>query len=274
MDKTYIGSIGIAGVGMVGENLARYFREVKSVEPILYDPPKNIGSAEELAEADTVFICVNTPRAEDGTADISQIKAVLDIMKDGQIAVIKSTVPPGTTRALAEKYENILFMFNPEFLTEATAYENMTAPARQIIGYLEDTEEIAKGIMEILPRAQYELICDAEEAEMVKYASNAFYATKVIFFNELFDICEAAKIDYEKIKEALKADPMTGPEHLEIWHKGYRGFGTPEVSKCLPKDVDALIAFSRLTGKYPELLRTVTKINHELAAMTAQAKAE
>jgi UDPglucose 6-dehydrogenase len=183
-------------------------------------------------------------------------------------------VPPGTTRGLAEQYENLHFIFNPEFLTEATAYENMTAPARQIIGTLEDTEEIAKEIMEILPRAQYELICDAEEAEMVKYASNAFYATKVIFFNELFDICEAAKIDYEKIKEALKADPMTGPEHLEIWHKGYRGFGTPEVSKCLPKDVDALIAFSRMAGKYPELLRTVTKINHELAAMTAPKKAE
>lgn len=269
-----MGSVGIAGVGIVGENLARYFREVKSIEPILYDPPKGLGSAEELSAADVVFICVNTPRAEDGTADISQIKAVLDVMKDGQLAIIKSTVPPGTTRGLAEKYENLLFIFNPEFLTEATAYENMTAPERQIVGYLEDTKEIAQEVLDILPRAKYELICEAEEAEMIKYASNAFYATKVIFFNELFDICEAAKIDYEKIKEALKADPMTGPEHLEIWHKGYRGFGTPEVSKCLPKDVDALIAFSRLAGKYPELLRVVTKINNELAAMTAPAKAE
>jgi UDPglucose 6-dehydrogenase len=150
----------------------------------------------------------------------------------------------------------------------------MTDPARQMVGYLEDKQDIAQEVMDILPRAKYEMICEAEEAEMIKYASNAFYAVKVTFCNELFDICEAAKINYEQIKKAMKADPMTGPEHLEIWHKGYRGFGTPEVSKCLPKDVDALIAFSRLAGKYPELLRVVTKINHELAAMIEPKKEE
>lgn len=267
MDIKNRNSVGIAGVGMVGSSLNKYFNEDQKIETILYDKPKNIGNEKEINEAYLIFICVNTPRGEYGEADISQIKAVLDILEGEHTVVIKSTVPPGTTRGLAEKYQNLRFIFNPEFLTEATAYEDLKNPARQVIGFLEDTEAIAKDLMGILPKGKAEILCLAEEAEMIKYVSNAFYATKVIFCNEIFDICEKAELDYKTIKEGMRTDPMIGPEHLEIWHKGYRGFGTPDVSKCLPKDLDALIAFARKAGKLPELLRVVNKINFELFAL-------
>lgn len=255
---------GIAGVGMVGGEVSKHLKRFGDVEVIEYDKGKNIGSIEELNKADIIFICVPTNRGKDGECDISQVKAVIGAIEGEKTIVIKSTVAPGTTKKLAEEYQQHRFYFNPEFLSEATAGDDFNSPERQIIGIGNGTEEDAKELLALLPQATYAQIIGSSEAEMIKYVSNTFYALKVIFANEIFDVCEKAGIDYEQVKLAIEADSMIGENHFEIWHKGFRGFGTPEVSKCLPKDLEAFIIYARGIGINPELLRKVKELNQRL----------
>lgn len=262
--------IAIAGaMGMVGKALSKVLDC-----PIIYDPPKKIGSVEELNTAEVVFICVPTP----GEGDISIVEDVVSKIKTGKIyhhpvedlndiedyaktIVIKSTVPPGTTDYLQEKYPQHKFLFNPEFLTEARADEDMIRPDTQLIGYTDKSYSVATDILNLLPKAPFERIVPAKEAEMAKYFRNTWFTTKVIFANQIYDLCQKIGVDYDVVKECASADRrMTGTSHLEIWHKGYRGAG----GSCLPKDLDALLKFAKDKGSQLELLEKVREINKTL----------
>ncbi len=100
----------------------------------------------------------------------------------------------------------------------------------------------------------------ATEAEMVKYFSNTFYALKVAFANQMYDLCESLGIEYEKVKQAAAADKWIEPMHLQIFHKGYRGYG----GKCLTKDIQALIQLAQENGLQLSLHEQVEKYNSEL----------
>ena len=246
--------IAIAGLGMVGGALAKWFPQA-----IQYDPPKGIGSVNELNRADIVFLCVPTPYKEG--FDLSSVIDVLDKLEGSKIVVIKSTVLPGTTDRIQKEYPQHKLLFNPEFLTEASSDQDMKYPDRQIIGYTERSYTIAQDIMMMLPQAPFERIIPAKEAEMVKYMNNAWFATKVIFANQIYDLCEKMGIDYEKVKESASADKrMTGTSHLEIMHKGSRGVG----GKCLPKDLKSLLWFASRNGVDMKLLKVVDEINTQL----------
>ena len=260
---------------MVGSSLARVLKD-----PILYDPPKNIGNIEELNTADIIFVCVPTP----GEGDISIVEDVVSVLTPRKeitypgmyppeikediveieipkIVVIKSTIPPGTTDYFQEKYPQHKFLFNPEFLTESRADEDMIRPDTQLIGYTDKSYSVATDILNLLPKAPFERIVPAKEAEMTKYFRNTWFATKVIFANQIYDLCQKIGADYDIVKECAAADRrMTGTSHLEIWHKGYRGVG----GKCLPKDLDALIKFAKDKGLQLELLEKVREINKTL----------
>jgi UDPglucose 6-dehydrogenase len=97
---------------------------------------------------------------------------------------------------------------------------------------------------------------------MVKYYGNTWFSAKVVFANQMYDLCQKIGVDYEIVKEAAAADKRIGPTHLEIFHKGYRGYG----GKCLPKDTRALIQLGKQVGAPMELLETVEKINNRLVA--------
>ncbi|GAI10197.1 unnamed protein product [marine sediment metagenome] len=112
--------IGVCGVGMVGGALKNYF-EKKGIKPLLYDKGKNLGSIKEVNQADIIFICVPTPFDKEKGFDLSFIEAACQNISGGKIVVIKSTVLPGTTEKLQKKYPQHKFLFNPEFLSEATA---------------------------------------------------------------------------------------------------------------------------------------------------------
>ena len=253
--------IGIVGIGMVGGAAQRYFERKKDIELFLYDKGKNIGSPQEVNKAEIVFICVPTPYLKEGGGfDLSCVKEALSWLEGGKVIVIKSTVLPGTTEMLQKEYLQHKLLMNPEFLTEETSDQDMLYPDRQIIGYTEKSHTVAGDVMQLLPLAPFERILPATEAEMVKYFGNTWFSVKVSFANQMYDLCQKLGIDYDKMVEAAAADKRIGRTHLNIFHKGYRGYG----GKCLPKDIKALIQLADFRGVDLKLHKVVEEINNQL----------
>lgn len=249
--------IGIFGGGVLGKAMKQYFTQAK-----IYDKYNARDSLAEVLEQDILFICVPTPYSEGKGFDLAEMDDVfskLDGLKD-KVVVIRSTVLPGTTESYQEKYPALKILFNPEFLTEATAVEDFLHPDKQLVGYTKESEKVAPEILAILPKAPYQKVMKVREAEMVKYMINSYYALKVIYANQIYDICQAAGIDYEAVKEAFAADKRIIDSHLQIFHKGYRGFG----GKCLRKDVYSLIDFAKKHQQEPKLLEIIKEINLRL----------
>jgi UDPglucose 6-dehydrogenase len=254
--------VGIIGVGMVGGALRRYFEEKKDKEVnlYLYDKYKKLGSIKEVNEADIVFVCVPTPYKEEGGFDLSFVEESCKNLQGSKVVVIKSTVWPGTTKKLQKDFPRHKFLFNPEFLVERKADEGMQNPDRQIVGYTEESKNIAEKIMNLLPRAPFEKIIGSSVAEMVKYFGNTFLAIKVIFANQIYDLCNQLGIDYEEVRECGSADVRIGKSHLDVEHGTYRGYG----GKCFPKDIRALIQFAEQNEIDLELHKMAEKINNQL----------
>lgn len=249
------------GTGMVGGALDRYFKTV-NVDAGLYDPPKGLSETEILGNADVIFVAVPTPYYLDGTGfDDSYLhQAMQAIPNPGKTIVLKSTITPGTTDIMQERYPQHRFLFNPEFLTEVTADFDMIHPNRQIVGYTPQSRKDAELIMGMLPRAPYEKIVPSKTAELIKYFGNAFYALKVAYANQMYDLCQKIGADYDQVKECAQAEPMVGKNHLEIFHKGYRGYG----GKCLPKDTRAIIQLANKHGIDLTLLKAAEEYNNPL----------
>ena len=253
--------IGVVGVGMVGGAVQRYFEKKEGVELFLYDKGKNLGSSEEVNKAEIVFVCVPTPYLKDGRGfDLSFVEETLNMLQGGKVVVIKSTVMPGTTEMLQQKYSQHKLMMNPEFLTEETADQDMSYPDRQIVGYTEKSQTVAGDLMQILPLAPFERVLPATEAEVVKYFGNTWFSVKVSFANQMYDLCQALGVDYDRMVEAAAADKRIGRTHLNIFHKGYRGYG----GKCLPKDIKAFIQLADSKGVDLKLHKIAEAINNEL----------
>ena len=253
MVKQDVLKIGIIGLGFVGRVIYDWFAGNKIY---VYDKHCPGYQVDDINKADIIFICVPTPYTKKGFDDSAIIESLKKIDK-GKIVVIKSTILPGSTRKYQKQFHNLKILFNPEFLAERTAKRDFEHPNRQIIGYTRDSKEVAGKVMEILPKAPYNLICLAEEAEMAKYMANTFLATKVIFANQMFDICAKSKMNYEIVRWIVGRDPRIGESHLNISTDGYRGYD----GKCLPKDTKALIQYAKKQKVTPMLLEVVDKIN-------------
>jgi UDPglucose 6-dehydrogenase len=258
-DRSY-SDIAIVGAGMVGGALDRYF-QTKNIGAGLYDPPKGHDDIGVLEHADTMFIAVPTPYYFDTGFDDTYIHAAIKkIPVPGKTIVLKSTIQPGTTERLQALYPQHRFLFNPEFLTETTVDQDMQSPIRQIVGYTPESRGDAEKVMGMLPRAPFEKIVHAKVAEFVKYFGNALYAIKVTYANQMYDLCTAMGVDYEHVKECGQAEPWIGKQHLDIFHKGYRGFG----GKCLPKDARSIIQLGDSLGVDMSVLKAAEAYNNEL----------
>ena len=245
---------------MVGGSVARYL-ESRGMKPILYDPPRGLDSKEEINKAEMVFVCVPTPYDEEkGGFDLSFVRTALSILENEKIIVLKSTILPGSTDQIQAEFPQHKILFNPEFLTEASADQDMSYPDRQIVGYTEKSFNVAKDVVLILPLAPFERIVPAKVAEMIKYYNNTWFSTKVIFANQVYDVCEKMNVDYDLVRECAAADKRVGPSHLDVFHKGFRGYG----GKCLPKDTRAFIQLGDRLGADQKLLKVVEDINKEL----------
>lgn len=253
--------IGIIGLGYVGGAVRHWF-EAQKEHPSLffYDKYKNVGSMDEVNNADLIFVAVPTPFKNNKEYDGSIVAESIAGIKDGKTIVIKSTVLPGTTEELQKKHPKKKVLFSPEFLRAKTAVEDFLHPDRQVIGFTEASRNEAELVLGLLPRAPHSRLMPATEAEMVKYFGNVFLSTKVIFANQMYDLCFKLGISYDSVKECAALDPRIGPSHLEVHSDGYRGYG----GGCFPKDAKALIQLARTKGLNPKLLEAVEEINKEL----------
>lgn len=267
--------IGFIGQGFIGKNYADSFedRGFAVVRYALEEPYR--ANKEAIAECDVVFIAVPTPTTPQGF-DTSALEAVLQLVGKGKIAVIKSTMLPGTTRRLQAAYPDITVLCSPEFLREKTARHDVDNPDKNIVGITDDAQcSAAERVAAVLPPAPHTTICKAEEAELIKYASNTFLFTKVVFMNLLYDLAQSVGADWNTVAKGLEADPRIGTSHLQPVHTSGHG-GTPgrgAGGHCFIKDFAAFADFYRthlsdtlgsdlliaLERKNVELLRTSGK---------------
>lgn len=258
--------IGIVGIGVLGKAIESYYKRERldkllgpyyDDEVFCYDKHKNIGSIVGINKADMIFICVPTPRGKNNECDVSIVDEAISYLVDKKIVVIKSTVAPFTTDTLQIKYPQHQLIFNPEFLTERHSYIDFYEPKIQIVGYTNKSKKIASEVLEILPQARFFKIMPAAAAEMFKYVRNCYLASKNVFFNQIYDLCLTAGIDYKFIKVCAEADPWIGPEHLDPNLDGFRGFN----GKCLPKDTEAFLTWAGKNKVNLSLLKEVVEFN-------------
>ncbi|HUK77240.1 MAG TPA: UDP-glucose/GDP-mannose dehydrogenase family protein [Thermoleophilia bacterium] len=219
-------------------------------------------SYDELCEcARVLFIAVDTPPSPSGDADLSRVESVVReiVAHDGErLLVMKSTVPVGTgERVVAELQaagaSSIGYVSNPEFLREGAAVDDVLHPDRIVIGSYRDTdgdevEALFAGIETTVVRTS------VATAEMIKYASNAFLATKISFINEIANVCEAVGADVRTVADGMGLDHRIGPHFLQAGI-GYGG-------SCFPKDVQALKQLAGNSGYHFQLLNAVIEVNH------------
>lgn len=265
-------TIAIMGTGMVGGALDRYFRSHRSIRVGLYDPPKGLNDVSVLARAEIIFVAVPTPfdPVRESFDETFLHQAVRAVPGSGKTIVFKSTVLPGTTDRFQDTYLGHRFLFNPEFLTEATADQDMTSPNRQLLGVTRASEDDADTVLSLLPEAPFRRIMSARTAETVKYFCNAFYALKVTYANQLYDLCTELGVDYDVVRECVEPEPMMGRNHLQIFHAGYRGYG----GKCLPKDTRALIRLGDAMGVDLTLLKAAERYNTTLQLAQTEVRGD
>lgn len=246
---------GVIGGGVVGQAVKAYYKRVK-----IYDKHQPQDELAAVLECDYIFIAVPTPY--NNGFDLTEMNdAFTHLAKvNDKIIIIKSTVLPGTTDNYQLQYPQHQILFNPEFLTQDTAIDDFIHPDRQIIGYTTQSQTLAEEVLAMLPPAPYQKIMPAPAAEMVKYMFNTFYATKVVFANQFYDLCQKLDVDYALVKEAFLTEKKNLFNHFEVWHKRYRGYG----GKCLPKDLDSLVDLAEKNNIDLKLLKTVREINAKL----------
>jgi len=260
-------TVGIVGQGFVGTAIHEGFKRYVNIET--YDKYKNesstCGSLEELSEkAEIIFVCLPTPMKSNGDCDLSIVSETifkLDSFDNNNIAVIKSTVLPGTTKKFNKECKNIQVVFNPEFLTEVNFIEDFKNQNRVIIGGPRPASTKVKNLYRKAYSSASVIKTGSDSAEMVKYFTNCFLATKVSFSNEIKQICEKIGVDYDKIVEYGLYDQRIGKTHFSSpGPDGKFGFG----GSCFPKDINALINFSEGLGVKPMVLKSVWKKNLEV----------
>ena len=259
-------SIGIIGQGFVGtavnEGLAKFY----NIETFDIAKDSTCSSLEELySKSNIIFLCLPTPMEKDGSCHLGIIEPVLEELNElgKTIVVVKSTIPPGTTEGWNKKYKNIDIVFNPEFLTEANSIEDFKNQNRIIVGGPRPaTTKVARVFRKAFPKVPI-IKTGSTYAEMVKYVTNTFLATKVSFANEMYEICEYLDIDYDKVIEYAKHDERLGYSHWNVpGPDGDFGYG----GHCFPKDVKALInvAMELDSDINPTMLQATDKKNNDV----------
>lgn len=224
-----------------------------------------VGAANAVKQADFAFLCVPTPQSDNGEADLSFVESVIreiaSTLRPGTVVVNKSTMPVGSTRLvqriLAEAGatpEEIKVASNPEFLREGLAVRDFLNPARVVIGC--EDPDVAVRVSDLYRKVQAPIIVtDPASAEMIKYASNAFLATKISFINAIANLCESVNADVREVALGMGYDPRIGFEFLQPG-PGWGG-------SCFPKDTAALLRSAEQSGYDFSLLEGVRGVNRE-----------
>jgi UDPglucose 6-dehydrogenase len=282
----YVGLVSAVGLAELGHTVVGTDVDRDKIEkasqgiPIIFEPGLedllrsnlkngNLSFSHDLEETirtcDVLFVCVNTPQKEDGSADMSYIEAVsrkiAENLDQYKLVVEKSTVPVKTSlwikRTIAlYKKKDIPFdvASNPEFLREGSAVSDFLNPDRIIIGV--ETDQARDLLCEIYAKHKdLILITNIDTAELIKHASNSFLAMKISFINLMANLCERTEADVELVAKGMGLDPRIGPRFL--------GAGLGYGGSCFPKDVRALIKIGEDLGVDLDMLKEVDKVNVE-----------
>lgn len=247
--------VGIVGFGWVGESMHKLFPNAT-----IYDTGLNLGSKEDINTCDITFICVPTPVIEEGKLDISIVDDVVSWCQS-PLLVIRSTVNPGTTIKLQEKYrKNIIIQ--PEYLGETPSHPMLDPKTRPFLIIGGNKPNIRKLID--LYTEVYNANIDirqvtAYEAEVIKLTENRAIAFKVAQMQELYDVCMKCGVDYYTIRESVYGDDPRFNLWFTFIYPNRRGMD----SKCIPKDVYAWAAWAESTGYYPVVTRALLEKNKE-----------
>jgi len=215
--------VGIIGPGTVGKAIGAYYKK-RNYKVKYFDKD------DKITKCTFYFICVPTP-VENTDREIHNVMERLPEMAK---VIIKSTLEPGTVRELKRCYPYMEITHSPEFLSDKTAE-----------GDFENELPINVG---------------SEEGELIKLATNWYYASKVTFFNQVYDICEKRGLDYEAVRKHLVSNWRIANSHSEIWHKGYRGYG----GKCLKKDVKILKRYMEELDVEIKTIQEMIKYNNKI----------
>ena len=262
--------IGIVGQGYVGSAVKEVFNKHYATNTFDLNGDCNCRDMEELIDtSDVIFVCVPTPMRKDGSCDTSIVDSVVHELNGlaitrqdaNRIIAIKSTVPPGTTNRLNKECNNISVIFNPEFLTEANFIDDFKNQNRIIIGGERPSSTKLRQVYSLAFPDATIVKTGSITAEMVKYFTNTFLATKVSFANEMYQICGRLGIDYDKVVEYSTYDERLGKSHWAVpGPDGHYGFG----GSCFPKDINALIQLGLELDMTPEVLIAAWHTNLEV----------
>jgi len=269
--------IGIIGRGFVGSAVEFGFSPNTGCDAELrvYDkePSKSLHSLEETVnESDIIFLSVPTPSNKDGSMNLDIVKQALqDISevneRDDNVVLLRSTVTPGTTRKLQEQFDNIRIVFNPEFLTERSAKFDFINQSRFILGCgdsaleMYQTEEVAELFRDRFGESISIIQTNFETAELIKYMNNCFFATKVSFLNEMYQVAEKSGVDWDMALDGFVRDGRVGHSHMNVpGPDGKLGFG----GSCFPKDIQAIINYGESLDLNMNTLKGVWNTNLEV----------
>ena len=246
-------NIVVAGYGFVGKAHALWLEYEHDVT--IYDPAMGYGDIHtQFDKVDGVIICVSTPEGETGECDMSNVYNVIEKCDPGTPILIKSTISLEGWRLIKRAYPDEKIAFSPEYLRAAHAIDDFKSNNTMQIGG--DSEFWVKTF-------DYSAVTivsgfDVEELIMIKYLRNSFLASKVAFFNQVYDMCENTGIDYETVRNGVAEDKRIGDSHTFVTQD--RGYG----GHCFPKDVSAIIASGHKSGTDLSILSEVQSYNERL----------
>lgn len=266
-------SIGIIGKGFVGGAVAHGFSPAVGFDADIKiydkDPAKSLNSLSEVVSlCEYIFVSVPTPTDSKGKIDLSMlIECFEDIEIEmsksksnlNPIFLIRSTIVPGTSRKIAERFKNLNIVFNPEFLTERSANFDFISQTRFIIGGdKNNVERVSELFRYRFGRTVTILETDFESSELIKYVCNTFFATKVSFLNEMRLLSDKINANWDDVVEGFVRDGRVGHSHTNVpGPDGKFGFG----GSCFPKDIQAIINFAQDNDIDLEVLKGAWKTN-------------
>ena len=273
--------IGIIGRGFVGSAVEFGFSPNTGcdAEVRVYDkdPSKSLNTLQEVVtHSDIIFLSVPTPSNSDGSMSLDIVDSVLNDINEiyieneycpDNVILLRSTVTPGTTRNLQSRYPNLRLVFNPEFLTERSAKFDFINQSRFILGCGDSdfekyqTEEVAELFRDRFGESISIIQTNFETAELIKYMNNCFFATKVSFLNEMYQIAEKSGVDWDMALDGFVRDGRVGHSHMNVpGPDGKMGFG----GSCFPKDIQAIINYGESLDLNMNTLKGVWNTNLEV----------
>lgn len=249
-------NIIIAGYGFVGKAVHNAIKNNNNL--FVIDPKYSTAEIKHYPNAEGVIICVGTPSTDTGNCDDSQIREVMSQIPVYMPVLIKSTVRPDQLEAIINDYPEHSICYSPEFLRAASANKDFLEQKYMVIGG-DDPEGFWQTLFkQSLPNCNLFFTCTHAEASMVKYTTNCWLSTKVSFFNQLYDLCQANGTNYNLIRQILTHDKRIGDSHMLVpGPDGSRGFG----GACFPKDTSAFSQYAKDLNKPLTVLESAVEYN-------------